>query len=251
MKLVREKLIREKTDEPTNKMLDLWHELCKEKLGKTLEVLLGNRREHRQLKEFRGELNTAHPGRIDGKDILVIWLDQLKNVDFLIITHELGHLILSLQGFNTYTYLKERQSNIEILLNSMALHPPLYNLQLSFGHEPQRIIDNRAHSNIKIFSESKESSDERKRIENALLLTDDIFNCSNSIETKLKDILKVNHSNIFKLITKILELIPYYDLLKPYKNIRFIKKVISAINFDYGWWERRDGINAFKKLLKK
>lgn len=251
MKLTREKSIREKTDEPTRKMIDLWHKLCKENYGETYEVLLGNRHDHKQLKEFKGELNTAFPGHVKGKNVIVIWLEQLKAVDFVMITHELGHFVLHLSNFDTYTYKKTEQSNIEILLNSMAHHPALYNLQRSLGHKPQYIIDDRAKDNIEKFSKTPEPDIKNLWIENALLLSDDIINSSKILNEKLKRIISSNHPKTFNYIDKILSLTPYYDLFKPHRNIRFMKKVIDVLDIDKGWWDKRDGIIALRKHFSK
>ncbi len=251
MKLVREKSIREKVDVPTNRMIDFWHKLCNENYKETYEILLANRYEHPQLKDFKGELYTAYPGVVNGNKVIVIYVEQLKNVEFIFITHELGHLILYLLNFYTYTYTKENNSDIEILINSMCHHSPLYNLQRTLGHEPQNNIDERTKHNIKIFSESTERKVENLWKLNALILSDDIINCSEFLKEELKNVASQNHPNTFKFINMILDLIPYFDLIKPHKNIRFTKKVLDILNFDRGWWEIKNNKESLRRRFSE
>ncbi len=68
VRLYRETAIRKNGDNPTIAMLDLWHSLCDEKLGVSIEVMISNRRQHQQLGSFGGELNTAFPHIVEGKE---------------------------------------------------------------------------------------------------------------------------------------------------------------------------------------
>jgi hypothetical protein len=46
-----------------------------------------------------GLFGTAIPYMVENKLCLVIWLDVLEPLDQLLLTHELGHFVLSLQGY--------------------------------------------------------------------------------------------------------------------------------------------------------
>jgi len=60
MRLYKEIALRKQADKPTLAMLDLWKSLSKQKTGVTIKVMVGNRREHYQLKSTSGELYTAY-----------------------------------------------------------------------------------------------------------------------------------------------------------------------------------------------
>jgi hypothetical protein len=207
--------------------------------------MIGNRREHRQLSSFSGELYVAFPVIIEGKVVLSLWLDSLSNVNPILVTHEIGHWVLKLQGFQGFIYQPKKHSDIEILLNSMAHHPPLYALQRSFGHEPQLEIDSRSIDNIEVFSKEKETKGRQSWTRNALLLADDLINCSEAYRTHLKKIVSKKHPLTTKLLEKILILPPYYNLLNPDQNLKFSKKVILDLKLGDGWYE----IDEVKTLI--
>ena len=181
MRLYRETALRKQADEPTLAMLDLWRSLSEEKTGVPVEVMIGDRKKHRQLSSFSGELYAVFPQVIGEKVVIVLWLDSLSNVKPIIVTHEIGHWVLKLQGFCTFHYQADRHNNVEIMLNSMAHHPALYDLQRSLGHEPQVEIDSRSHSDIKLFSKKSRKKESGFCLSNALLLADDMMNCLGGI----------------------------------------------------------------------
>lgn len=245
MRLYRESAIRKQADEPTIAMLDLWQSLSDQKIGVPIEVMVGNRREHRQLSSFSGELYTAFPGVVKGKVVLSLWLDSLTNVSDILVTHEIGHWVLKLQGFRGFIYQPQKHSNAEILLNSMAHHLPLYALQRSLGHEPQPEIDSRTLHNTEIFSKQTETKKRQFCIRNALLLADDLMNCSEQYRTQLEKIVSKKYPMTAKLLEKILTPAPSYNLLKPDQNLKFCRKVIEALKLGSGWRE----IDEAKELI--
>jgi hypothetical protein len=250
MNLIRETAIRNKADEPTIKMLDLWKDLCNQKIGIPIEVMIGNRKEHWQLSSFPGELNASYYHDIEGRKVLVLWLNSLSNVDMRIITHELGHRFLELIGFCGLIYLPQKRNNIEILINSMSQHVPLYELQRSLGQEPQDIIDSRVINDMKIFKRENEVKDYSNHVENALLLADDLINGSKRYCIQLEQIVRQNHPNVFELLSKILELKKYYDLLIPSKNLKFRRKVIQNLKLG-SEWKVNDEVKILKSEVEK
>ena len=253
VKLYRETALRGKADEPTITMLDLWRSLTEEKVGVPIEVMVGNRREHEQLGSFRGELNTAYPHVIEGKVVLALWLDSFSSVNPIVVTHEIGHWVLKLQGLRAVTYKPQLHGNIEIFLNSFAHHPPLYALQRSLGHEPQPEIDSRALHDIKVFSNEKEARDTQSWIANALLLADDLTNCSDTYRKRLKGVVKKKHPNTAKLLNKILALVPHYNPIQPDKNFRFYRRpiqrrIIEDLKLGAGWREI-DELESLKSMV--
>jgi len=249
MNLFKEKTLIEQSDEPVRKMLKTWHELCIQKVSFDIEVLVGNRKDNKDLSHFRGELNTAYPHLIENEVRLVLWLDSFSNVDRRIITHELGHWVLNLKGYRSLIYKDDR--NLDIFLNSLCSHPQLYSLQKSLGHNPQDIIDDRAKSNIDVFKKDKEPTNKTLIIKNALILADDFINCSENVKKNLTVALFYNHQSTLKLVNKIVKLKQYYDLTHVSKNFNFMKKIIQIINLDIGKWLENDNIKELKELYNK
>lgn len=245
MRLYRETALLNQADEAINRMLDLWHSLTEQKMGSTIEVMIGNRREHHQLSSFSGELYTAFPVIVEGKLVLSLWLDSLTNVNSIIVTHEIGHWVLKLQDFRGFIYKPQPHNDTEILLNSLAHHPPLYTLQRSLGHEPQLEIDSRSLHDIEVFSKEKEIKKRLFWIKNALLLADDLMNCSEAYHAQLEKIINKKHSNTSRLLKKILALISHYNLLKPDQNLKFSRRVIQDLRLGSGWHE----IDEVKTLI--
>lgn len=228
MMFYREIAIRKATDKPTIEMLDMWHSLSEEATGASMEVMARNRKEQRQLKAFSGELYTGIPQVVEGKAVLVLWLDNLSDIQPLMVTHEIGHWILKLRGFRAFHRKHKRYSNIEIMLNSTVHHPPLYALQRSLGHEPQAEINSRCLQNIKLFSKRKEATNKEVWVANALMLADDIFN-SEENRTSLINVINKRHPQKYELLTKIIRLESSYDLLDRDQNLNFSERLIKIL----------------------
>jgi len=243
MKLVIESAIRREADLPTLAMLELWHNLVKEKTDTDFEVLIGDRHSVKEMSSFKGELNTAFPNVINGKPCLVLWVDNTNNVFPIIITHEIGHWVLKLQGFQGIKHLKTKDIDIGALLGSMCHHPPLYVLQRQLGHEPQNEIDDRAKSNIQRFTNTSINSG----LKDAFLITDDLLNCSEEFSVQLKNIVSQKHRNVWTLVDIILSLSNDFDLLKPQGNLQFLRKTMKKLKLDKEFYEP-DEILALKNM---
>jgi hypothetical protein len=249
MKLYPETGIRKGVDKPTIAVLDLWKSLSEQIIGIPIEVMIGNRKEQQQLRSFSGEINTAFPHIIEGKVRLVLWLEPLSDVKDIIITHEIGHWILKLRGFQAFQRIRQEHSNTEIMLNSMAQHPPLYALQRSFGHEPQDEIDSRCIHNIKLASKQKETKQREMWVHNALLFADDIFN-SEENRNSLINVIGKHHPNTSKLVKSLMELESSYDLLVPDQNRKFCEQVIETLKLD-GEWYNPDEVKSLVSMVQQ
>ena len=97
--LMTEDELRKEADEPIIKCLDQWRSMCTKEIGSNIEVLVGDRHDHTEYKKNHGNFNTSDIIIHNYKLYLVLWIDSLPIKDYLIITHELGHNILYLQGF--------------------------------------------------------------------------------------------------------------------------------------------------------
>lgn len=248
MRLYRETALRKRADEPTLAMLDLWRSLSEEKTGVPVEVMIGDRKKHRQLSSFSGELYAVFPQVIGEKVVLVLWLDSLSNVKPILVTHEIGHWVLKLQGFCTFLYQADRHNNVEIILNSMAHHPALYALQRSLGHEPQVEIDSRSRSDIKLFSKKSRKKEGGSCLSNALLLADDMMNCSGGDRIGLENVVSKNYPDILRLVKKIITLASSYNLLIADENLEFCAKVIEDLKLGSGWRKVDEGGELTSKV---
>lgn len=249
MKVIEEVNIRKLADSPTVTMLDSWKDLTMEKFGKVPEVMIGDRKEHPQLKSFPGSINLAYPHRVKGKACLVLWLDSVDPPDLLMVTHELGHWVLKLRNFLGLLSYPKKNNNIEILLNSLAHHVPLYELQKKYGHEPQVEIDSRTSHNLDLFSKDGESEDNNACKLSVLILADDIMNCSLNLVDQMKSLLSKKHPKTYKMMETILETKSYYDLHIPKKNLKFQRMVIRKLALP-GSWDAGKDIDELAKMIE-
>jgi hypothetical protein len=66
----------------------------------------------------------------------------------------------------------------------------------------------------------------------------------------LEQIVRQNHPNVFELLSKILELKKYYDLLIPSKNLKFRRKVIQNLKLG-SEWKVNDEVKILKSEVEK
>jgi len=250
MKLLTEKKLIELADTPTIKIIDLWKSLTREKFGELIEILVGDRHEVLQLKDFKGELNTATCTIIKGQVKLGVLLDSFTNLDLLVVTHEIGHWVLKLKGFQGLNNSSVSFNDIKGLLNSLAHHPPLYELQKSIGHNPQNEIDSRTNHNCTVFSNDKELNNAKAQIQMSLILADDIMNCSKELVIKLRTVLAKNHPKTLEFVDQILDTASYYNLLEPAKNLKFLRRVCRNLKLGKNW-NVPDEIYNLAKMLEE
>lgn len=245
MKIFNEQAIKDNLTE-TIPMLELWKELSQQTFGTVIEVGIANRQEHDQLKHVKGELNTGYIHNINGKTMLVIYVNSTKNVQDIIVSHEIGHWALKLQGYKAMKNKDTEHSFVEVLLNSMCHHIPLYKLQREQRADPQPEIDNRTKHNRKLFSNENESK--TSIVQNVLLATDDLLNCSDFRKKKYLKVLKRKHPRTYKDVQILLELATSYELTKSTENGAFAKKVLELLDVE-GNWDYIDEIPTVKKLI--
>ena len=250
MKPLPESYIRKTADEPTINFLDLWKKLSDQILGCTIEIMIGDRKDNSELKHIPGELNSAYPGVFDGAVVLPIWLENPKSLDPLLITHEIGHWILMIKGFKGLVNKYNQQSGVDINMNSLAQHPPLYKLQRDLGHDPQKMIDTRAKTNLNNLTRGPEIILGDRWAEFALLFADDVLNCSEDIKNDLIEVLQEDFPVTFSFLEKILNLISKYDLNDSKSNLAFLKNLVNTIYLGEGW-KVIDEITELKEMIKE
>jgi hypothetical protein len=251
MNLYHENWLRNQADTPTIKILDLWHSLCCKEIGTSIEVMVGNRKDYPfyGINTAQGELNTAIPQTCKGKVVLALLLNSVKKLDMLIVTHELGHWVLKLQGLKSLANYDDRNGRTEVLLGSLASHSALYVLQRSLGHDPQKEVDRRASYDIGVLSRSAEPSDEQMRIQKALIYSDDLIHCSQSNRKGMQRILSTKHPNTDRLVKEILEIESLRDISKIMEISPFCLEIIQKLNLGQNWFEL-DEIDTMRTQLK-
>lgn len=245
----RESALRKQADPPTIRMLEQWQLLCREKVGTMIEVVFVNRREYpfHGINTHIGEMNTAIPQPFEDRLILLLLLEDTKKLDMLIVTHEIGHWFLNLQGLKV---IENKNDNSYDYLSSLCSHPALYKLQRSFGHEPQKEIDRRAAHNIAMLGYKTETADEKTNIKSALQYTDDLLNCSRSNRIGLERKISNKLPRTAEIIEIILKLKNSRDLSKIEEVLPFSKEVVQKLGLEGNWSESND-LNQLKKDIAK
>ena len=85
---------------------------------------------------------------------------------------------------------------------------------------------------------------------NALLVADDLANCSDEHRKKLRNIIKTKHPNTSKLLQRVLTIMQNYNLLKCDSNLNFRKRVIKDMQLGSNWKEA-DNISQYISLSKE
>jgi len=234
--------VRKLTDSPTNKMIDLWHEMCKGKFNRSIEIVVENRRRHPQFRSTPHEVNTAFPTSYKARAVLSIWVESFPGLRPMIISHEIGHWVLKLQGFRGM-FRRPRDFFLEGLLNSLATHPPLYRLQRQVGHDPQNDIDARCDHYRQLFSQHGRADD----LTSALGLADDLMNCSFKNRQQLEWTLSKNRVNTQRLVERILNIASNYDLYDAESNVAFRRTLVNEMKL--GNWVSSDDLKPIKDLI--
>ena len=239
---------------PTIGILDQWKELSTKLCGRSIEVLLADRREFTSKKGIHvaGEINLAMPEVLQNELRLVVYMEHMSNVTDIVLTHEICHWILFLQGFLGIQFTEPQSSpfnSVQIMLNSMAHHPPLYVLQRSHGIEPQPEIDSRAQDNLDSIKKASERIAETVRIERALLFADDLLSCSPEIRKETLDTLSQKQTELFSVVQIVLGTAPYYNLLDKDKNHRFVRMVIRKLRLPS--WVPVDNADSLRRLSQQ
>lgn len=240
LQIFDEAVLREYGDEPTNRMFDIWHQECLIYIKNDIDVIMADRRQNPQLCNIPGEINSASPAVFDNKLYLVLWFDSVYPLQPLLVTHELGHWILVLRGYKSLVDPARTYGDIVVNLNSLAQHPPLFTLQRSLGHEPQDMIDLKAKNDIDYLNEQKEHN-KQYWISDALLIADDLINCSENYRVRLNNILKKRFPNTNRFVRTIMNTLNIDDLHSAKKNLKFCYKLTKELKLDK--WTELDQIS--------
>jgi len=234
---------------PTAKMLERWQSLCAEKIGQDVQVMLADRKDNPDIAELPGDLNLAHPYILgDGSIALIVWLNSVAVIDQVVITHEVGHWVLLLQGFCGFNNKNAEVNKMKgSFLNALLQHAPLYEFQKQIGHNPQPVINSYSESYILSFSQYKETA--QNVIEHALIAADIMINALEIDRNKLGRVLKKRHRNTNKLVRTIMNLQGNYNTLKPNSNKKWGWEIIKVLGLGAGWSEV-SGEDIITRLIK-
>jgi hypothetical protein len=197
---------------------------------------MADRKESPRFKDIDGPFSTAIPQELENELCLVLWLDIVEPLDYVLITHELGHFVLMLQGYKCLIDSYSPSGEIGGMLNSFAAHPPLFTLQKSLGHDPQGMIDSKVRYDISVY-EREERLLEEFYIRDGLLVADDLNNCSPNEKQRLSQVVKSRYPNIYRVATIALNTLQYYDLHDPKENFKFMKNLRKILKLGSSWVE--------------
>jgi hypothetical protein len=236
--------LRRIIEPPYTVMLDMWNSLVLQQIGIPIEILVLNRRLHPKFKDYDDILNSAMPSVV-GKEIkLIVYLENTSSVDAQVLTHEIGHWVLKLKGFEGIRMYDDSMTSGFIL--SLSQHRALYELQRSVGIDPQTLIDDRARDHILPFRKDDEPHDRRKNIDQALVLTDILLSCSQQIREEIQDTVFMHYKKTAKWIKLFLETASYYNLLTPADCLKFTRMLIRKADLKADWIVRDDKLGLIK-----
>jgi hypothetical protein len=190
-------------------------------------------------------MNTALPQRLGDRLVFMLLLDSTKKIDMIIVTHELGHLVLKLQGLKMLVYRNDRSY---WGLGELCSHPALYVLQRSLGHDPQKEIDRRVAHDIAFLRTKIETADEKTNIEKSFYYADDLINCSRSNRIGLERILSNKLPRTAEFVKKILEVKSSRDISRIDQVLPFSKEVVQKLCIA-GNWSEYDEIEYLRDKL--
>jgi hypothetical protein len=249
MKLFHEGALLDLGDEPLKEVLGLWHELCEEKIGTDFEVMVGNRREHHQLASFKGELNVATPHIIENQPKLIVWVDNTRDVKSLLLTHEIGHWILKLQGFRGMINRQNPHSDTEIVLNSLLHHPGVYAIQRRHGQDPKESIEDRFQHSLRLFKKGGEGATKESRIQRALMIVDDYMHVSVKLRAEMDKVLREKHKLTKKLLAKQMKTVNKYELTSSRNVEKCGLEILKCSGLGIQGWEHIDEIKKLRSMV--
>jgi hypothetical protein len=237
-----EKKLRELMDPPTNRMIDLWDQACITTLKKPVEIVVDDRRNDPIYRSWLGEVNTASPGIHEGRVVLYVLVDSFPRLRPIVISHEIGHWVLILRGFRALQCIP-RNIFRESLLNSLAGHPSLFRLQKQLGDDPQNEIDLRCGYDRRQFSRPRQIDS----VNMALLLADDLLNCSFDYREPLRRVLRKSFPDTLRLTERVVCIASDHDLYDFNSNVEFRRTLIKDLNL--GNWVVCDHVKSLEDLI--
>jgi hypothetical protein len=246
-----EQLIRDKCGTPCNKMLSLFHELSGNLINYNIDVVIIDKTEVPWI-TVDGEFNTAFPTNelIPEKTVLAVVVNSVKRFDPLIVSHEIAHWVLKLQGYSAYSYNSDAQSNISIFFNSMLQHPAIYKLQIDFGDNPFTEVSARTQNDINLLRQVPEKIEFENQLCDAFYFADDLINEKNPLlKLEFTKLLREKYPQTNQLIEKILITSKYYDITEKKQNKKFALRLMKNLKIGNGNFAKVDNIIGLSNLI--
>lgn len=233
MKIILEDSIRKQGDETTIEFLELWKELSISTLNKHLPVCIRDLKDHPHYKHIDTEFHSTNPYPENKPVSLAIWSSHYPNLDDVLITHEIGHGILVLQGFKT---ILERSLGINIngLIRQLGDHPVIHSIQKQYGHNPQILRDPRARKSINFVRKKPIPWPESETLM-AMYLADDVYSCSKTISKRILKLSSRYHPTLHDKIERIIQCMNKHDLMDIEENLQCRFEIISELNISGKW----------------
>lgn len=221
--------LRRILDKPSISMFELWHSLCYEIIGQTIEIIATNINQLIEYDSIRGQVNTAKLSKLpNGKTVLCVFLHDFPKINPIYLTHEIGHYVLHLKGFKQVGYTSDPMCQEQIQINSLCDHPVLYDLQRQLGHEPQNMIDSRAEKHFWLVYKNVKHK-EKDVLNYSLTIADDVINSSSKISKKIKRNAKRFQPKINNILEDTLSSVNQYDLFNVNENFECRCSIIKKL----------------------
>lgn len=213
-------------------IINYWHSLSQKILDYQIDIILTDRKNVEDIfKNIKGEVNYAMPIEIEGKLHLLVIMNSLDNVSPQIFAHEVMHWILKLEGYPGINNTQNLKNIIAVHINDLCIHRLLWKKIRSYNIEIQNEIDDRGINDLNLMI-SKNCSD---GLELALLVADDIQNCSKDLSHSIKKVLKNGYHNAYNSYKDILEVIEMYNLHNPIEVRKCLMKLVDILGLEGNW----------------
>ena len=231
-----------------------WANLAEKYFGRPrIPVGVVSRYQVNQLKQFKGELNTAQPMRVHGRWTLIVTVEYIDPLNEIMVAHEIMHWIIKFYGFRTIQNKSNPNDDCTILLNSLTSHVPLnrFMAERNFDYFPME--NARAEDAAKLIHRDNlpKSPIEEKIIREALYYSDLILSSSSKSGAQLRLALKTC-SSIDTRVGEILSALEHYDLHKPDENQRAKRWLIKILRLNkWGYFIDFDDLSEMRQMLKE
>lgn len=245
-----EETIERNFDAPTAAMRALWHRLSVEELGSDIPIVVTT---WDQMPELRPrdalEFSASMFMKLGIGPRLVLGFERGREIQDVLMTHEIGHQVLNLQGFSTLLNPNQRNSLHESAFNSMAHHQALYQLQRSLGHDPQAMIDDRAGHQAWEFLKRKEDSSDDHFV-NGVLIADDSLGASPARRETLLSTAQKMRPKAYRIAKKLLNAAARHDPSRLETHSLFLNEARARVG-ELQKWEPSLVKNEMRRMVQE
>lgn len=231
-----------------------WEDLAEERFGKPrIPVEIISRYKVKQLKHFRGELNTARPIKVHRHWVLVVAVENIDPLNEIIVAHEVMHWIIRFYGFHDVQNKSNPNDDYEILLNCLTSHVPLNRFMAERGFDYLPMENERAmHATKLIYKNGWPKSPTKRYIIYWSLYFSDLIICSSEESSNQLRLALNTCSPIDTRVKQILSTLDHSNLHKPDENKKAKWWLIKMLKLKkWGDFIDFDNLASLKQELKK